>query len=194
MLEHINISRNDYIESHPMMYQEFFKSLSVPSCLFFWVECKCSSNSQAWIISLGLVVLFWEVVVLFGGGTSLGEVGLRGWDLWLTAMAHFLSWLCCLTCPDVSKLALPQPPPTATALPSLPGGTEPLKLWMNAHPELLLVKYLVTARKKVTIRDCKQQVLKLHVVLQLDPASNRNCPLSRLGVQILVSPGARQRS
>jgi hypothetical protein len=33
---------------------------------------------------------------------------------------------------------------------------------MNPHPEVLLVKYLVTARKKVTICGCKQQVPKTH--------------------------------
>lgn len=173
MLEHINISRNDYIESHHMMCQEF----SVPPCPFLWVEGQCPSDSDVWIISLGLVVLFWEVVVLFGGGTSLEEVGLRGWDLWLIAMFHFLSWLCFLTCLDVSKFPLPQLPPTATALPSLPGWAETLKLWMNPYPELLLVKYLVTAREKVTfICGCKQKVLKTHEVLHLDPASNRDCP------------------
>lgn len=123
------------------------------------------------------MVLFWELVVLFGGGTSLEEVGLGGWDLWLIAMSHFLSWLCCLTCPDVSKLPLPQPPPTAAALPSLPGRAEPLKLRVSPRPELLLVECLVTARKKVTfICGCKQQVLKPHEVLHLDPASNRDCP------------------
>jgi hypothetical protein len=60
-------------------------------------------------------VLFWEVVVLFEGGTLLEEVGLRGWDLWLIARSHFLSWLCYLTCPDVGKPPLPQPMPTAFA-------------------------------------------------------------------------------